>query len=222
MDSALWSILFVGAYLMGSIPFALLLGWCKGVDLRQHGSKNVGATNCGRILGRRYGVLCFMLDFLKGFAPVFATGWGAGLLSHEGIEAREAGLWLAVAAGPVLGHIFPIWLKFKGGKGVATGFGVVLAVWPFMTLPALAALATWGLMAALLRYSSVASVIASVSMLPYFVLLAKFRGWPFESIWPFVIFLIGVVSLIVVRHKSNFQRLRAGTESKLGSRDPSL
>jgi glycerol-3-phosphate acyltransferase PlsY len=219
MESGEWVNSIVGAYLLGSIPFALLIGLAKGVDLREHGSKNVGATNCGRILGSQYGVLCFCLDFLKGFGPVLAVGFISGHLGDDDILATEAGLWLAVAAAPVLGHVFPLWLKFKGGKGVATAFGVVLAVWPFMTLPAVGAFLTWALIAFVLRYSSVASVASAVSIVPYFILLAVVRSWSVQEIWPFLIFIFAVVLLIVIRHRSNFQRLREGTEAKLGTRD---
>ena len=216
MESGSWAIAALVAYLAGSIPFALLIGFAKGVDLRLHGSRNVGATNCGRIIGRRYGVLCFLLDTLKGLLPALGAGWWFGLLGHEDIQTREALLWLTVAVAALAGHVFPVWLKFRGGKGVATGFGAMLGLWPFLTLPALASMITWAMLAAMFRYASVAS-ITSTALLPlYFWVAAVLQGWSLDHTWPFMLLTTVMALLITIRHWSNLKRLRAGTEVRLG------
>ncbi|HWB20792.1 MAG TPA: glycerol-3-phosphate acyltransferase, partial [Phycisphaerales bacterium] len=115
-----WIICLSFAYLVGSMPFGVIIGRLKGVDIREHGSKNIGASNVGRVLGKRFGILCFFLDALKGALPVFL----AGLLNHLyadpwSLSAAQLSLWFAVAVASVLGHMFSIFLRMKGGKGVA-------------------------------------------------------------------------------------------------------
>lgn len=216
-----WIIAITLGYLAGSIPFGLLMGLARGVDIREHGSKNIGATNCGRVLGRKYGILCFVLDLLKGFAPVFISGMmlvdrGAG--GMELPPAAVGGWWLGVAVAAVMGHVAPVWLGFKGGKGVATGFGVILGVYPFLTLPAVAAAATWIALAMMFRYVSLASIAAAGGMPLFFIAAAKLFGWPWERGWPFVLVTLLMAALIILRHRSNVRRLLAGAENKIGDR----
>jgi len=118
----------LGAYLAGSIPFGWLIGKARGKDIREHGSKNIGATNCGRVCGWPFGVAAFLLDVAKGFGPTAAA---VAYLPEQIQFSDEHGLWLAVvlvAAQAIVGHLFPVWLKFKGGKAVATSLGVLPAV----------------------------------------------------------------------------------------------
>lgn len=217
-----WPLFILLAVASGSIPFGLLIARAKGIDIRKHGSGNIGATNVGRVLGLKLGLLCFFLDVLKGFAPTFAAGWVMNVLhssiSHP-IAPRGAWWWLAVCIASVLGHMFSPFIGFKGGKGVATGLGSMLAIWPFLTLPALGALAVWIIAASIWRYVSLASCLAAAS-LPLWVFIAS-RFAPDQPASTFIPFYIvtGAMGLLVVhRHRANIKRLLAGTENKLGKR----
>jgi len=128
--------LALGAYLLGSVPFGLVIGKLKGVDIREHGSGNIGATNAMRVLGKKLGIVCFLLDVLKGSLPVAIAGATLGYASGDALSSADAFVWVGIGIASVLGHMFSIFLGFKGGKGVATGFGVLLAIWPWVTLPA--------------------------------------------------------------------------------------
>ena len=123
-------ILIIGAYLLGSIPFGLIIAGCFGINLRSIGSGNIGATNLARALGAKWGYLCFALDAAKGFLPVLI----ACFIFYPSPDIIELAIILAVGTAAVLGHIFPIYTKFKGGKGVATSFGVALGLWPYCLL----------------------------------------------------------------------------------------
>jgi len=207
-------------YLCGSIPFALLLGWSRGVDIRTVGSGNVGATNVGRTLGRKWGIACFILDVFKGLLPVLFTGWWMGLLQDDAsLTTTSSLIWLASGVAAVLGHVFPVWLKFKGGKGVATALGVLLGFWPVLTVPGLLAAITWAILAKGTRYISVASVGAAALLPVYLVVLGLFwRQMTIGQLWPFLAISSALALLVIVRHRSNIARLRAGTEPKWGQR----
>lgn len=209
------SVLFwiTAAYLSGSVPFGLLLGLSMGIDIRQSGSGNVGATNAGRMLGRKWGLLCFALDVLKGFGPVFACGWAMGYLDGD-VSASEAWAWLAVAAAAMLGHIYPVWLKFKGGKGVATGLGILLGLWPTLTLPAAGAVVTWLVVFAAWRYVSLASILAAVTIPTALLVNVLLGRYPIAAASPFLITTTVLATLVVVRHRSNIARLCEGTEPR--------
>ncbi len=218
MTDYAWFIAMAAAYLTGSIPFGLLIGRAHGVDIRQHGSKNIGATNCGRVVGAGWGLICFALDVLKGAAPVLAVGLWFGW-ARSGVAELTAGavwMWMAVAVMPMLGHVFPVWLGFRGGKGVATGLGILLGFWPYLTLAGLAALATWLLVASCLRYVSLASVTAAVVLPGWFAVIASARGWDWATVWPLAAVCGVMAVLVIVRHRSNLVRLQAGTEGRLG------
>ena len=122
------------AFLCGSIPFGMLIARARGIDIRAHGSGNIGATNVGRVLGRTWGVAVFALDVCKGLAPVLVAGAALGTLGHIAAPARDAWLVLATAAAAILGHVFCPWLRFKGGKGVATSLGALAGVFPVLTI----------------------------------------------------------------------------------------
>lgn len=187
-------ILIAAAYLLGSVPTGLVLARVVGgVDIRTTGSGNIGATNVSRTLGWKVGVLTLVGDCLKGVVPVlvaYRLGCTEGWLALTGLAAFT-------------GHIYTVFLRFKGGKGVATALGVFLALSP---LSVLAALAVFGLVFWKWRYVSLASISAAAAM-PLLVALIDRRG---------LIFLMsGVIALLVIwRHRENIQRLRLGTESK--------
>lgn len=210
-------ILMLMGYLCGSIPFALLIGWSRGVDIRTMGSGNVGATNVGRTLGKKWGVLCLLLDVSKGLGPVLIAGWWLGLLSATEPSISESLAWLGVGVFAVLGHIFPVWLKFKGGKGVATALGVLLGFWPLLTVPGLVAALTWIVLAFGSRYISVASVGAAASLPVYLLVMGLWwRQMAFGQLWPFLLIACALALLVIVRHRGNVSRLIKGTEPKWG------
>ena len=201
----------VAAYLLGSIPFGLLIAKAHGKDLRSIGSGNIGATNVSRALGRKWAYFCFVLDVLKGLTPMLAT-----MLIAEPDSILTLWLWLAVGCAAILGHIFPIYVKFKGGKGVATSFGVALGLWPYYTICVLFAAAVWVVVVLIWRYVSLASITASVTFpLVLIVAIILTPDWNFGNLWPVFITAIAIPIMVIVRHRENIKRLRAGTESKI-------
>lgn len=205
-------------YVSGSIPFGLLIGLARGMDIRKAGSGNIGATNVGRVLGQKFGVLCLLLDMLKGFVPVLLAGWSMGALGQTHLPPDEALKWLAVAAAAMLGHVFPIWLRFRGGKGVATGLGVLLGVWPLLTWPALIALAVWLALVGGTRYVSLASMVAAASLPVSAMIIAAAQHVPLGRRWPMIAVSAAMAVLVIVRHRANVARLLSGTEPRLGKR----
>lgn len=192
------------SYLLGAIPFGLLIGKIYGKDIRQEGSRNIGATNVTRCIGPWQGKLCFLLDFLKGTVPTAATL----LWLLPGVT------WAPLAAGAaaVAGHMFPVYLKFKGGKGVSTAAGVAVALAPY---PLLAAAVTWGAVFLLFRYVSLASITASI-MLPLAAVFCGIFHWGTESARSgiTILFLALTGALSIYRHRTNIQRLCNGTENR--------
>jgi glycerol-3-phosphate acyltransferase PlsY len=217
-----WLLWLLGAYLLGAVPFGLLIGRVRGVDIRAHGSGNLGATNVGRVLGKPWGIGCFVLDLCKGLGPVLAYHLSA---AGPGFAAGQAWLaalaWLAVGVAAVLGHIFPVWLKFKGGKGVATSLGALLGYYPVLTVPALIAAVIWLVVTKATAYVGLASVVAAVAMPVLAVAfgLAVGRDPGEVAVYGGVCALLA--ALVVVRHRGNLARLRAGTEAKVAWADKS-
>jgi len=211
---AVWEPVAVGmplAYGIGSISFALLVGAVTGgVDIRRHGSGNVGATNVGRVLGRRYGFLVYGLDFGKGLATVVLL---PPLLERLfGVEPgglARFGFYFGLAA--VVGHIFPFYLRFRGGKGVATGSGVFAAV---LLLPTIAAAAVWAGVLLATRLVSLASIAAAVSLPAAFAILEPSRALRERP--DLLVASILLAALVVARHGTNIRRLLAGTEARIG------
>ncbi len=215
-----WLLFIAAAYLVGSIPFGLLIGKMRGIDIREHGSKNIGATNTWRVLGKKAGITCFALDLLKGAAPVLVSGAVMRTLGERSLDQTTAWWWLGVGIAAVLGHMFSIYIGFKGGKGVATGFGVMVAFWPAITLPALIALVLWIILAKATRMVSISSCIAAIT-LPVSLALLRLAGWPshgLEGAAPYL-GVTGLLAFLVVwRHRSNLIRVFNGTENKLGEK----
>jgi acyl phosphate:glycerol-3-phosphate acyltransferase len=204
--------LFIAAYFVGSIPFAYIFARIKGIDIRNVGSGNIGATNLSRALGKKWGYLCFFLDLLKGLLPAIAA---SSLLPNPPTPLLLFAA-LAVGVAAISGHIFPVFLKFKGGKGVATSFGVALGFWPYYTISALIAFVVWLIVVLLFRYISLASIIAAVSfplVLILEIIIAPF--WTFINLWPLLIMAVAIPLMVIIRHRSNINRLSTGTENKI-------
>lgn len=212
----IWLLWLIGAYLLGSVSFAVILGRLNGINIREHGSGNVGATNLGRALGKKWGLTCFFLDMGKGLAPVLAYGFWSGLIDPDVIiGAVEMLKWLAVGVAAVVGHVLPIFLKFKGGKGVATSAGALLGYWPVLTVPVLAATVVWFVVTKATAYVGLASVIAA-AVLPFFVVgFAIVLGYDAGEIAVCASVTALLAAMVIVRHRTNLQRLRAGTEGKV-------
>jgi glycerol-3-phosphate acyltransferase PlsY len=206
-------------YLVGSIPFGLVVGKLKGVDLRAHGSRNIGATNAGRVLGRKFGVLVFLLDLLKGAAPTFAAGAILQPYASAGTVSVPLmyGLWLAIGITCVIGHNYPVYLGFRGGKGVSTSLGVALGIYPDLTLAGLAAFVVWLIVVGICRYVSLASVLAALVLPVALVVFTRLDAQrSLSDRWPLVVFALLLAILIIWRHRENLARLVKGTEAKVG------
>lgn len=202
MSTPLLSVFFIlTAYLLGSIPFGLIAGWkIKGIDIREHGSKNIGATNVSRVVGKKWGIAVLLLDALKGSAACLLP---ACFGQEPGIPFQ---LLLGVSA--ILGHSFPVWLKFKGGKGVATSLGVFLAIaW----IPTLITFGLWILCFALTHIISIASLLAAV-IFPVMIFWRYAGTSDLKFLLPIS---LALALFIFYTHRANLQRLRQGTEKKL-------
>ena len=183
------------AFLLGAIPFGYIIARLKGVDIRKHGSGNVGATNVARVLGKKYGVAVYLLDFLKGYIP---TAIAVKLYGIDSFLTASVGLFA------VLGHMFSPFLGFRGGKGVATASGVLFGLSPFLGL---LVLALWGAIFKSSGYVSLGSILAALGA----VYLVGMLGYPF----PVLVLVTLVAVLILVKHKSNVERLLEGRELKV-------
>jgi acyl phosphate:glycerol-3-phosphate acyltransferase len=199
MDPLTALLVALGAFLLGSIPTGYLVARAKGVDIRQHGSGNIGATNVFRTLGKPLGVFVFMVDALKGFAVVWLAGRFGGASDWAGIIA-------AVAV--IAGHNYTPWLGFKGGKGIATSAGVLLALMPWAVL---CIAIVWFVVFKVSRYVSLASISAATA-LPVAVAALWSAGCGGNG--PLLGFSVLISALAIWRHRTNIQRLRAGTESR--------
>jgi len=206
----------IPSYLLGSIPFGVIIAKAKGKDLRSIGSGNIGATNVARALGRRWAYFCFVLDMLKGLAPMFVV---KALIEVPNPTPILLSLWLLVGCGSICGHIFPIYLKFKGGKGVATSLGVGLGLWPYYTICASLVFVVWVLVVLVSRYVSLASITASIAF-PLILVLAILLtpSWDFANLWPLLIAATAIPLMVIIRHRENIKRLIAGTENKVFNR----
>ncbi|MDD3696366.1 MAG: glycerol-3-phosphate 1-O-acyltransferase PlsY [Lentisphaeria bacterium] len=193
------------AYFVGSIPFGYLIGKLNGVDIRRHGSKNIGATNVRRTLGKDWGMVCFVLDFLKGLLPVIIIGNWLGARMAIGSEWGE----MFAIAGTITGHVFPYTLDFKGGKGVATSLGAILGV---TIAPVLVGAVVWYITFLRTRMVSLASLVAAVSM-PLFAALMFLLNKGNFNVANIVLMCI-IAALIIIRHKDNIVRIKNGQESK--------
>ncbi len=201
----------VGAYVLGSVSFGYLVGRVNGVDLRELGSHNIGATNAWRVLGARWGILVFVLDFLKGMLPVLWLKMrnGTDLASYS---TAQMGLLLGVIAALVLGHTCTCFLGFRGGKGVATMAGCLAGAFPVVAVWAVAA---WIVTMAVTRYVSLSSIVAGVAMtVASFFLYVRSDGQVRSAEWMIPGVLFAILLLVVYRHRENIRRLYRGEEPK--------
>jgi glycerol-3-phosphate acyltransferase PlsY len=207
--NAPWAIIVtaLAGYLVGAIPFGYLIARARGVDIFQAGSGNIGATNVGRVLGRRFGILVLLLDFAKGAGPVLAA---RQLSLHWDTELPADALPVVAGLAAFLGHLFPVYLGFHGGKGVATGAGVVAVL---VSLPALAALLTWIAVVCATRTVSLASLAAAAALCVFQVLIAVSDPGGADVI--ITVFCLVAAGLVVARHRANIGRLLHGTENRL-------
>lgn len=198
------------AYLLGSIPFGHLIVKLKtGQDVRASGSGATGATNVLRTAGKTLGILTFALDIVKGVVAVLLARWLTSLGSGDTTWVVAGAAILAI-----LGHIFPVWLGFKAGKGVATGLGVFLAIAP---VAALCAFAIFILIVAKTRYISLGSIVSTVIMIPL-ILLWNGWVWPSQYLVQMLVAITVVAAVIVFKHGENIKRLMSGTENKFGQK----
>ncbi len=229
------------AFLMGSIPFGLLIARAKGIDIRQHGSGNIGATNVLRVVGKKYGIACLLLDLLKGFVPTLLAislirfpGQPTGialpfLLPFAGTDHTQflaQSLQVLTGLFAILGHNYSPWVGFKGGKGISTTAGVVIALMPAAIV---ILLLLWLALFLTTRYVSVASIVAVASLPVITHLGARFHHVSNDpalpTLWeagtwnkPLFVFSVLVALLGVWKHRGNIQRLRAGTENRFSKR----
>jgi len=200
------AVVVVTSYLVGAIPFGYVVAWARGVDLLHQGSGNIGATNVGRVLGWKFGVLVFLLDFAKGAGPVLA----ADLLFELGSDLGADELRVAAGLAAFLGHLFPVYLGFRGGKGVATGAGVVAVLVPG---PAAGAVFLWAAVLCSTRYMSLASLSAAAALC---LLRLGFTRAPFSPENRTLTYFCLVAAVLVgVRHQANIGRLIRGCENRL-------
>lgn len=223
------------AFLLGSIPFGLLIAKSQGINIREHGSGNIGATNVLRVVGKKYGVTCFVLDFLKGLFPAligvamiqyegqdqtmtigFLKDFGTTLSAAEQTKAQTLQLVTGLCA--ILGHNYSPWVNFKGGKGIATSAGVFAAFAPF-AIPVL--IVIWCLFFFTTRYVSVASIAASAAL----PLTVVYGAWKHEKLqdgtWnkPLLFFSIFIGVMAIWKHRSNIVKLMNGTENRFARKN---
>ena len=205
----------VAAYLIGSVPFGYIAGRLNGIDLREHGSRNIGATNAVRVLGKGWGIPVFVMDFLKGFAPLLYMKYHLGGDITE-FSPAAMGWFLGVMFALILGHTFTCFLKFKGGKGVATTGGCLFALSPWVGG---AALLSWIVSMIFTRYVSFSSIMAGVGM----IVAAGIELWGEEKAYSVADYMVlGLLAIILVlvtvKHRANIVRIMNGTEPKAFAR----
>jgi glycerol-3-phosphate acyltransferase PlsY len=214
-DHLLLLCLALAAYVAGSIPFGLIVGLSKGIDPRRAGSGNIGATNVGRLLGVRFFALVFSLDFLKGMLPTLA----AASFVHFHFPQPDAWVfvfWLLVGFAAILGHMYSLFIGFKGGKGVATSLGVVFGIWPYFTVVGCIVAGIWILTFLLTRYVSVASLAAAWGFPIAYVAIAHVKAWQlFGAQHPLLIFSVVIAVMVTYKHRANIARLREGSEPRI-------
>ena len=197
-NTIIWAAWLCGAYLVGAIPFGFLIGKMRGVDVRTVGSKNIGATNVYRTVGHKWGFLAFFCDFLKGFLPTFFA------IHYVSTSTFSLNLPVLVGLACVIGHTLTVFMRFRGGKGVATAFGMMVAL---ATYPTLLAFAVFVVTVWLSHYISLGSMLAAAAL--------GVLVWFFPCLLAVRIIAALVAVFVIVKHKSNIQRLLKGCENKI-------
>jgi glycerol-3-phosphate acyltransferase PlsY len=200
----IWLLIVIVGYLIGSIPSGYLVARTQGVDIRQHGSKNIGATNVLRVMGKKWGYLVFLCDSFKGF---LAVKLGLLIAAHSLLSPVLGGVIAAISC--ILGHNYTFWLGFKGGKGIATSGGVILALFPIPLICCVALV--WVVVFYLGKYVSLASIASAVA-LPFAVFLTVAKTG--ADFWTLFGFSVLIAAMAIWRHQSNIVRLVNGTESR--------
>ena len=195
-NTIVWILWLGGAYLIGSIPFGFLIGKMRGVDVRTVGSKNIGATNVYRTVGHKWGFLAFFCDFLKGFLPAF--------FALRFASSVNANIPVCVGLACVIGHTLTVFMKFRGGKGVATAFGMMVAL---AACPTLLAFAVFVVTVWISHYISLGSILAAATL--------GVLVWFFPCLLVVRIIVVLVAVFVIVKHKSNIRRLVKGCENKI-------
>jgi len=190
-------LLTILSYLLGSVPSGFIIGALSGVDVRNAGSGNIGATNVARLLGKRLGLLTLLADLAKGFVPVMIA---------QKLDMSDLGI-AQVAIAAFLGHLYPIFLRFKGGKGVATAFGTLLGIAPAATLVLLAVFTVAVIFCRIVSLGSIAAALA-----------APFALWALHYAAIFVMVSAFLGGMVILRHRENIKRLLDGTEPRFGAR----
>jgi glycerol-3-phosphate acyltransferase PlsY len=203
-----WFLIIVSSYLIGSVPWGFILARARGIDIRDQGSGNIGAANAARVMGRKWGYAVFLCDFLKGFLSVKL---GQLISGSFGVDPVLASVLAATAA--VIGHDFPVWLGFKGGKGIATLAGVVLGV--FSPLVCVSFGIVWVVVFLLGRYTSLASICAVIALPIVAALIVAKNQAGFQLMIGFCVFM---AALALWKHRSNIVRLLNGTENRFGKK----
>jgi len=195
------------SYSLGAVPFGLIVCLLvKGVDIRECGSKNIGATNAGRVCGWPFFAAAFTLDFAKGLAPVLA---GGAIIRMLQADANADALKILYGSLAILGHTFPAYLRFKGGKAVATSFGVFVGLAP---AAALIAFGVWAVLVMAFRYVSLASIVAAVCAPAVYAIQHRDD---LGGHLPVLLFAVVIALFVVIRHRGNIRRLLSGTESRV-------
>ena len=207
MNFLILLVIFLISYLLGAIPWGFIIGKLKGVDIREHGSKNIGATNVTRIIGKRWGVLCFFIDFLKGLLPVLLVKTLFPSTFFLTPSLVSIAIILSVL-GTVIGHMYPIYLGFKGGKGVSTGAGGLVAITPYAVI---CGLLIWVLTFKISKFVSLASITAAVSVAIISFIFSYTGLYNIDT--TLLCFIVFISLMAVYKHKSNIKRLIDGTEN---------
>jgi glycerol-3-phosphate acyltransferase PlsY len=202
--------LCVLSYLIGAIPFGVLIARARGIDIRTQGSGNIGATNVGRVIGRKWGLVCLVLDILKGLTPALLA---SRFVDRDAPTSMILSQWLIIAILAVVGHLFPIYVRFKGGKGVATTIGVALGIFPYFTWPMLAAVACYAVVRLTSGIVSLGSLVIAVAFpIAFAVYVAISAPITMSVFWPLQVVSALLGLAIIVRHRSNIARLLSGRE----------
>lgn len=218
IDIIITIILLLSGYLLGSIPFGLIMGKLNGVDIREHGSKNIGTTNTIRVLGKPKGLTAFIFEVLKGaIIIILVKVLEANGLYTSPLKFDNTTIYILYGAPAIIGHVFPIYLKFKGGKAIAVSLGVVLSITP---IPAILCLIAFAIFMYSTRYVSMGSIAATFTVVISTWILYGTNGFAYNRDLVTCILYSFLSLLLIYKHKTNFVRILNGTENKIRNSKP--